>query len=70
MVDGAAVHTVTARRPAAQTYLVTLRRALQARETVLGRMVGDRPMPVGVIADVMAGLLAGVVLGLVLAEFG
>ncbi|MEX1252090.1 MAG: hypothetical protein WEA77_12950, partial [Hyphomonas sp.] len=30
-VDGAPVHTVTARRPAAQTYLVTFRRALQAR---------------------------------------
>ncbi|WP_291206304.1 hypothetical protein [Hyphomonas sp.] len=70
LIEGTAVHTMTARRPTAQAYLVALRRVLQARETVLGRTVGDRPMPVGVIVAVAAGVLAGIVLGVALSEFG
>lgn len=70
VVDGGTVRTVTARRPAAQAYLVALRRVLHARETILGRTVGDGPIALTVIASTLAGALVGLVLGLALAELG
>lgn len=67
VVDGASVQRVTARKATAQAYLIALRRMLQARETVLGRTVGDRPMPLTAVGALLAGGLVGILLGLGLA---
>lgn len=68
VVSGGTVKCVTARAPTAQAYLVALRQFLQSRETVLGRTVGDGPMPVFAIVAGAAGMLAGIVFGLAIAE--